>query len=117
MRNNKQIITMMVIVLILVFSSPSFGRIYPTIFPDNPQPFIIKGRVTVQLEDDVNLKKRTGPFKANFDIPSLDAILTDKNISIARAIFPGETEKPSINSGMVDLTRFYEFEFPEGEDV
>ena len=85
---------------------------------NQPQPYIIKGLVTIQFEDDVNLssavQKNFG--KVRFGLPSLETILDAKQVSDARAVFP-TAERPAVNSGLYDLTRYYELSFPEEIEV
>ena len=64
--------------LLLVVSSAS-GERYPDGEP--PKPYIIKGRLTIQFEDEVNTESFNQGFgKANFSVPSLDIILEKYNV-------------------------------------
>jgi len=83
-----------------------------------PKPFVIKGRVTIQFEDDVDTKAFLSGFgKANFNLPTLDALLEQFEVSNAEAVFPWRTERPAVNSKIPDVTRFWEIEFPESIEV
>ncbi len=85
---------------------------------EQPKPYIIKGLVTIQFEDDVdpqNMNKGFGLVR--FGMPSLDKILDDFQVNDSRKLFPWRTEKPPIGSGLHDLTRFYEITFPEAIEV
>ncbi len=89
-------------------------------YPDGrqPKPFIIKGVVTVQFEDDVDLSGLQTSFgRANFNLPSFDRLLDRFQANDARKLFPWRTEKPAVNSGLKDLTRFYDISIPENLDV
>ena len=83
-----------------------------------PKPFMIKGRVTIQFEDNVetgNYRKAFG--KASFNLPSLDALLERFEVTSAESNFPWRTERPAINSRVPDMTRFWEIYFPENIEV
>lgn len=104
------------LVIFLTLAASAHGRAYPG--QEQPKPFVIPGRVTIQFEDDVDLAAfATGFGKVSFRIPSLDQVLDDFKVSDARKLFPWHTEKPPINSGRKDLTRYYEISFPESIDV
>ena len=109
------------ILLLVAFASEGFARVYPVLQGKTPQPFIIKGVVTVQFEDDIDLsgvqamQKSFG--KVSFNLPSFDALLDKYEVSNAKKVFPLETKKPAVNSGMIDLTRYYELTFPLDVDV
>ncbi|MGH8014725.1 MAG: S8 family serine peptidase, partial [Candidatus Zixiibacteriota bacterium] len=82
------------------------------------KPFVIKGRVTIQFEDDVDTKSfHRGFGQPNFNLPSLDALMGQFQVNHAEAIFPWYTEKPAINSRMPDMTRLWEIQFPENIEV
>ena len=82
------------------------------------EPRLVKGRVTVQFEDDVDLNNAAKAFgRVSFGLPSLDAVLADVKVDDYRKIFPWRNERPKTNSGMHDLTRFYELEFSENIPV
>lgn len=79
-----------------------------------PKPHIIKGMVTIQFEDSVNIPPPAKGFgQVSFSLSSLDAILSDFKVTSAHKIFPWAKERPKANSGRSDLTRFYELDFPE----
>ncbi len=85
---------------------------------EQPKPYIIPGRVTVQFEDDVNLDNTAKAFgRVSFNLPSFDALLTQFEANGYRKVFPWRTERPKANSGMYDLTRYYVITFPEKYDV
>ncbi len=92
------------------------ARMYPG--QDPPKRRIIKGLVTVRFEDNVDVNRAAKAFgTVSFGVPSLDPILQQYQITDFRKLFPWRTEKPPVNSGMHDLSRFYELQFPESVDV
>ncbi len=79
-----------------------------------PKPFIIQGRVTIQFENNVetgNYRKAFGTV--GFNLPTLDALLEQFEISHAEAVFPWRKERPALNSKVPDMTRYWEIYFPE----
>ncbi len=83
-----------------------------------PKPFIIKGRVTIQFEDDVETGNYRQAFgKANFNIPTLDALIEQFEIHSAEAIFTSKIVRPAVNSRVPDVTRYWELHFPEEIEV
>jgi len=104
-----------VVLLVTVMSAPATA--VETAGTEHPQPHIMPGLVTVVFEDDVNLTSLRADFgRANFAMPSLDAILDDYQVTSARAVF-NDTERPDKSSGVADFTRFYELKFPEDVDL
>ncbi len=106
------------VALLAVFLGANIAQ--ARLYPDGkqPKPFIIKGVVSVQFEDDVDLSGlRTGFGRASFNLPSFDRVLDRFKVNDARKLFPWRTEKPPVNSGLKDLTRFYEISIPENQDV
>lgn len=105
----------------VVLLQPNVIAVYDPDLAEQPEPFIIKGQVTVQFEDDVDLQSFNKPAKSfgkvNFNLPSVDLTLDKYNVSDAKAVFPWRTEKPPVNSGLHDLTRFYQLDFPKDVDV
>jgi subtilisin family serine protease len=100
----------------LLTASSSLGMIYPD--REQPKPFLIKGRVAIQLEDDIDpVQLNAGFGTVSFGAATLDRILEARSIEAARKIFPLRKEKPPVNSGIPDLTRFYELSFPDTIDV
>ncbi len=91
------------------------ARVYPG---QNPQQSeIVKGVVTVRFEDNVDVSRfSTKTGKLNFAVPSFDARLQSLGIERSRPIFYG-AKQPAPNSGEKDLTRYYNFYFPETVDV
>ena len=112
-------VTMVAIMLaLLVLTTTSNARIYPGDDQGKPEPFIIKGVVSVRFEDDVDLRSVEKSFdKVRFGLASLDAVLDQVKVYDATKIFPWRTEKPPVNSGMHDLTRWYQFKFDETQNV
>jgi len=107
-----QILTIIVMALI----STAQARVYQA--DQQPQPFIIKGVLTVIFEDNVQLDGLQKGFgMVSFNLPGLDKTLSDFGVNDARKLFPWRKEKPPVNSGLRDLTRFYEISFPESIDV
>ena len=101
---------------ILILRTNGSCRLYDSSV--QPQPFIIKGIVTVQLEENVDPSQwQRSAGKVRFQSASLNAIAKSFQITQARKLFPWRTEKPPINSGQRDLTRYYEFHFPDTVDV
>ncbi len=116
-RQRKVFLLMGVLAAILALSATnSQARYYPN--QEQPRPHVIKGLVTVEFEDGVDVKNAVKSFgSVSFGIPSLDPILADFGVNDFRKLFPWRTEKPKTNSGMRDLTRFYELSYPEDVDV
>ncbi len=115
MRSYSNFIIILIIILTCLASGAS-SRVYED--SESPQPFIIKGIVTVQFEDDVSLNSiQKGFGKVSFGLPSMDILADKLEISDAKKLFPWRTEKPAINSGLYDLTRYYDLTFPEDVDV
>ncbi len=112
------ILTVSLAVLFIMILAPVAvnGMVYEN--GEQPQRRMIPGKVVVQFEDDVDLTSPAKAFgKVNFGIPSLDAVLGDLQVNDFRKVFPWRTERPKVNSGMHDLTRFYELTFPEETPV
>ncbi len=106
------------LVLLFILGTSGFAVVYPGVDQNPAKPFIIKGSVVVQFEDNVQLGNLQTAFgKVNFAIPSLDAVLDRIQVQQARKIFPWRKEKPALNSSLVDLTRFYELRIPDSVDV
>jgi len=104
--------------LISGFAVSGYTMVYPGTPQEQPKPFMLKGRVTVRFEDNVNLNNLAKNFgKVNFGLASLDKILDQNQVSDTRKIFPWRKNKPPVNSGMEDLTRFYEIQFPDSIPV
>ncbi|MDF1546044.1 MAG: S8 family serine peptidase [bacterium] len=86
------------------------ARIYEN--GEQPKPYIIEGVVTIQFEDDVDLVGYQKGFgRVSFGLASLEPILNDLQVSDARPVFP-QAKRPEVNSGLYDLTRYYELSFP-----
>ena len=105
--------------LLSLISSALFARVYDD--PANkPKPFIIPGRVTVVFNDNVDLSKvRVGFGKANFNLPSLDNVLDQYQVSGSRKIFSDvmPPNAKSLSTSVPNLSRFYELEFPVSTPV
>ncbi|MGD8922569.1 MAG: S8 family serine peptidase [Candidatus Zixiibacteriota bacterium] len=93
--------------------SSSFGRVYQS--GGQPKPFLIKGIVTVQFEDnfDTDALLDGATRKERLTGTSLGAIMDTYRIEGARKLFPWRKERPPVNSGLRDLSRFYELQFPD----
>lgn len=77
----------------------------------------VPGKINVQLEDDVDVNRFQRGFGAiSTGISSLDQILLDLRADSLRPVF-ARAERPKLNSGMRDLTRFYEITFSESADL
>ncbi|MEW6050427.1 MAG: S8 family serine peptidase [Candidatus Zixiibacteriota bacterium] len=98
-----------------LMGSDASARVYPGQAPFKTE--MVKGKVTVQMEDGVDVARMALSFgKVRFGVASLDKILDDNQVDNARPVFTN-ARKPEINSGLKDLTRFYELSFPESRDV
>jgi len=75
------------------------------------------GKVNIRLEDDVDVSRfQRGFGLVSTGIASLDQVLNSHKADALRPVFE-KAERPKINSGMQDLTRFYEISFPEDADL
>lgn len=91
------------------------ARTYPGAAPFTTE--MVKGKVTIQLEDKVDVTQMAQGFgMVRFGISSLDQILDDLQVTEARPVFTNVT-RPALNSGLKDLTRFYTLTFPESQDI
>ncbi len=105
------------LLLLLALGTNGLAVTYPGI-DKKPQPFIIKGSIVVQFEDNVSVQNLKSSFgKVSVAIPSLDAVFDRIHAESARKIFPWRNQKPATNSGLVDLTRYYELRIPDTVDV
>lgn len=104
------------LVALFMLAATGHGRVYPG--QDNPKPFVIKGRLTIQFEAGVSLQGFVKGFgKVSFGVGSLDQLLDDFEVFNARKLFPWHTERSTVNSGLVDPIRLYEISFPDSIDV
>ncbi len=112
---------LLTILFLVVFLSNSFAMNYTGLNQNQPEPFIIDGIVTIQFEDDIDLEvahsMQRGTNQVSFNLPSLDNILQKYQVVSAKKVFPMETSKPALNSGMVDLTRYYELSFSKSVNI
>jgi len=109
------VIPLAIVAVFLALPTDGYGRTYQS--GEKPAPYIIKGKVTVVFEDDVDLGRLDKGFgRVNFGLGSLDPILERFSVTNASAIFPG-SKRPQLNSKMPDYTRFYELSFPEDVPV
>ncbi len=100
--------------LLLTVLSTSASAVYnPN--GEQPQATIIPGLVTVQFEDNVRLNNvsKAASGAPSFGVASFDAAMQQFDVAAYRAVFPYNNERPAVNSGMKDLSRFYELQFPE----
>ncbi len=120
-RARVTISSLLTLLFLIVFVSSSFAMHYPGITKAQPKSFKIGGAITIQFEDDIDLKatnKMNRGFGAvSFNLATLDNLLSKYEIISAKKIFPLEKNKPEINSGMIDLTRYYELTFAEDADL
>jgi subtilisin family serine protease len=94
----------------------SHGRMYTG--QDQPKPYVIPGRVTIQLEDNVDVQGFTKGFgKVSLGVPSLDQLLDNFGIFNARKLFPWHKVKPSYNPPDLDPSRLFDISFPDTIDV
>ena len=115
MRSRTASLQFLTFLYLLLLVSSASGEKYPDGEP--PKPYIINGRLTIQFEDEVDTKSFNQGFgNVNFSVPSLDIILEKYNVYAANAVFPWRKEKPKANSGIYDLTRFWEINFAESVD-
>jgi len=76
-----------------------------------------RGKVNIRLEDDVDANRfQRGFGLVSTGLASLDQVLNNFKANDLRPVFE-RAERPKINSGMQDLTRFYEVSFPEDADL
>lgn len=111
------LVLLSLILAVIVVTVPSAQAVYYE-GQDQPKARTIPGKVTVQFEDEVDLTSAAKSFgRVSFNLPSFDALLADYQVDEFRAVFPWRTERPKVNSGLHDLTRFYELSFPEEVEV
>lgn len=107
---------LLVLAAFLMMTGSGFCRWYGD--SEQPKPFVIKGVVSVQLEDNVDPSRwDQSAGKMRFQSASLNTVAEAYHITGAKKIFPWRTEKPPVNSGLRDLTRYFEFQFPDTVDV
>ncbi len=83
-----------------------------------PKPYVIPGRVTVQLENNVEARQFTKGFgKVSLGVASLDQLLDNFGVFSARKLFPWHTVKPSYNLDDLDPSRLFEISFPDTIEV
>ncbi len=83
-----------------------------------PVKTIIKGRLTVLFDDNINLDNTVKAFgRISVNAPSLDPLFTKFQVNDVKKIFPWRNEAPKANSGKHDLTRFAEITFPEDVNI
>lgn len=114
---NRSALRMFVVVLAVTLLSVSgvVARVYPGAAPFQTE--MVKGKVTIQLEDKVDVAQMAQGFgMVRFGVASLDQILDDLQVSEARPVFTN-ARRPAVNSGLKDLTRFYVLTFPESQDL
>lgn len=107
-------------VLTVIFSLLIAGSVFSQT-ASQAKKIPLKGQVVVQFEDDIELNTSNKMYKSfnkvSFNLPTFDAILDNHQVFEADAVFPWRTEKPAVNSGLKDLTRYYVLNFPEDVDV
>jgi subtilisin family serine protease len=103
------------ICLVVLCSSSLWALVRPGTTP--AKSTMIPGKITIQFETNVNTNRVARGFGAvSTGIASLDQILLTYEATDARPIFEGAT-RPAVNSGLGDLTRFYEVSFPDSIPV
>lgn len=95
----------------LFFSSAALALVQPG--QPVPKATKVPGKLTVQFEDNV----ATGKFQRGFGsvstgLSSVDQLLAGFGVTDLHAIFTN-AKRPAVNSGMSDLTRYYEITFPD----
>ena len=103
---------LLIFTLVLFMTSVGHSREYDD--SHRPKPYVINGLVTVQFEDNFdvsNIRKDFGTV--SFGNSGLDKTFDNLKIKEIKKIFPLEKEKPPVNSGLKDLTRFYQISFPD----
>ena len=109
------VFTGLFVALALTLAMPASAALGPN--GETPKPYIIEGLVTVQFEEEANVRTFDKSFgTASFGIYSIDAVMERYSVSDARRIFPGE-DRRQINSGLPDYTTFYELKFPDSIPV
>ncbi|HVP07209.1 MAG TPA: S8 family serine peptidase [Candidatus Acidoferrum sp.] len=106
---------LLIVGIVLLSGVSVTARVYSGQGPT--QPRMIPGRVSVQFEDDVDVSRLAKGFgRVAYGVPSLDRILENVQVSEARPIFIN-AQRPAVNSGLKDLTRFHELTFPDSLDI
>lgn len=104
------------VALVLMLALPAQAEYKPN--SPQPEPYIIDGLVTVVFADHADLGNYNDGFKrANFALPTVDAVMEQFDVSSARKLFPWEKQRPDKSSGMPDYTRYWELKFPETYEV
>ena len=107
---------LLVFALVVLATSQGYGREYDDSY--RPKPYVIKGLVSVQFEDDFDVSSiKKGFGTISMGNSSLNEAFDELRIEGVKKIFPMEKEKPPVNSGLKDLTRFYEISFPDSISV
>ncbi len=113
--------TLLTLLFLIIIVSNSFAIDYTGLNQNKPEPFKIKGVVTIQFEDNIDLNVAHSMLRSSnqvaFNLPSLDNLLSKYHVVSAKKVFPMEKNKPALNSGMIDLTRYYELTFDKSVDI
>ncbi len=81
------------------------------------RPFMMKGRLEVQFESDVNTGKIAKGFgMVNLGVPALDQVLDKYHVNEARPMFPWRSRE-KMKAGADNLSQFFEIEFPDTVDI
>ena len=105
-----KLVLVLTTVVWLIAAAPGYAVLGPG--GNTPRPYIMDGLVTVVFSDQADLSRFDDSFgRANFSLPSLDAVLDKYRVTSARKLFPWEKERPAPGSKMPDYTRYYELVF------
>lgn len=94
-----------------------FLAVAPAMAQQDGKPYIIKGKVSVRFADHVdvaNLKAAFGMVRTTEG--TVDAILDKYQVNHGEAIFK-QFKVPQNKANYIDMSKFYEFQFPEDIDV
>lgn len=109
----RNLITALVMLSVMLTASPLFAQA----FNQTAKPYIIEGRVSVQFTADVNVANLKSAFGlVRTTEPTVDAILDKYQVNRGEAIFK-VFKQPLDKTNATDMSRFYEFQFPEDIDV
>ncbi|MDH4223011.1 MAG: S8 family serine peptidase, partial [candidate division Zixibacteria bacterium] len=109
MRKRVIFLNIALIVLVLCWAINSMGE---SSCRDIPGVLLVKFKSGLLTDHDTG---RSG--KLTTGITSFDLLNTKYNVSDIRKVFPEETTVPPSNSNLMDLSGFYEIEFPEESNL
>jgi len=107
----------MIFGLVLLSASLTASPLFAQSANPKGKPFIIEGKVSVQFTADVNVTNLKSAFGlVRTTEPTVDAILDKYQVNRGDAIFK-TFKRPVDKANAIDLSKFYEFQFPENIDV